>query len=56
MADKTNATKMVSATFTGVSMKKDEYFENTPRIMQANMNNDTGNWILSNFSKKEGYR
>jgi hypothetical protein len=56
MIDKTKATRMVSATFKGVSMKKDEYFAKTPRLMKANKNNDTGNWTFSNFSKKEGNR
>ena len=56
MTDKTKATRMVSVTFMGVSMKKDEYFAKTPRLMQANKNSDIGNWTFSNFPKKGGYR
>jgi hypothetical protein len=43
MTDKTKATRMVSPTTTGVFKKKDEYFAKTPRLMQAKVDNDTGN-------------
>jgi hypothetical protein len=45
---------MISASLLSLSMKKDEYFANTPRLMQAKITNDTGNCALSNFFKKEG--
>jgi len=45
---------MVSATTRGVFKKKDEYFAKTPRLMHENVNNDAGNWNLSNLPNREG--
>jgi hypothetical protein len=56
MTDKTYATRIVSPTFIGASRKKEEYLAKTPRLIQANKNNDTGNWNFSIFSKRKGER
>jgi hypothetical protein len=52
MADKMKDTRMVSATFIGAPMKKDEYFAKTPRLMHAIEMSDAGNWIFFNFSRE----
>jgi hypothetical protein len=56
MAERIKATTMAPASSIGLSMKNDEYFANTPRLMQVKIINDNGNWTLSNFFKKEGTR